>query len=129
MTHYKPDPQADYKLEQLIGNLLRAGVFIAAAVVLLGGILYLAQHGTGHPDYHSFHGESSELKSVAAVVKGAAGLDSRSIIQLGLFLLVLTPIARVVFSAVGFALERDYVYVVITVFVLAVLLVSLMKIR
>ena len=129
MTHYKPDPQADYKLEQLIGNLLRAGVFIAAAVVLLGGILYLAQHGTGHPDYHSFHGESSELKTVAAVVKGAASLDSRSIIQLGLFLLVLTPIARVVFSAVGFALERDYVYVVITVFVLAVLLVSLMKIR
>ena len=129
MRHYQPDPQADYKLEQLIGNLLRAGVFIAAAVVLLGGILYLAQHGTGHPDYHSFHGESSELKTVAAVVKGAASLDSRSIIQLGLFLLVLTPIARVVFSAVGFALERDYVYVVITVFVLAVLLVSLMKIR
>ena len=129
MTHYKPDPQADYKLEQLIGNLLRAGVFIAAAVVLLGGILYLAQHGTGHPDYHSFHGESSALRSVAAVVKGAASLDSRSIIQLGLFLLVLTPIARVIFSAVGFALERDYVYVVITVFVLAVLLVSLMKIR
>src|SRR2546421_12488415 len=129
MTHYKPDPQADYKLEQLIGNLLRAGVFIAAAVVLLGGILYLAQHGAGHPDYHSFHGQSSELKSVAAVIKGAASLDSRSIIQLGLFLLVLTPIARVVFSAVGFALGRDYVYVVITVFVLAVLLVSLMKIR
>jgi len=129
MTHYQPDPQADYKLEQLIGNLLRAGVFIAAAVVLLGGILYLAQHGSTRPDYHSFHGESSALKSVPAVVKGAASLDSRSIIQLGLLLLVLTPIVRVVFSAVGFALERDYVYVTITVFVLAVLLVSLVKIR
>ena len=129
MTHYEPDPQADYKLEQMIGSLLRAGVFIAAAVVLLGGILYLAQYGSTHPAYHAFHGESSELRSVTSVVKDAARLDSRSIIQLGLFLLVLTPIARVVFSAVGFALERDYVYVVITVFVLAVLLVSLMKIR
>ena len=45
MTHYEPDPQADYKLEQVIGGLLRAGVSIAAAVVLLGGILYLAQYG------------------------------------------------------------------------------------
>ena len=129
MTHYEPDPQADYKLEQVIGSLLRAGVFIAAAVVLLGGILYLAQYGSTRPAYHAFHGESSELRSVTAVVKDAASLDSRSIIQLGLLLLVLTPIARVVFSAGGFLLERDYIYVAITLFVLAVLLVSLIKIR
>ena|SRR5947209_5351569 len=123
-----PDPAADYKLEQLIGNLLRAGVFLAAAFVLIGGIFYLAQHGSGHPDYHSFRPEASALRTVSGVVKDAAALDSRGIIQLGLLLLIFTPIARVIFSAIGFALERDYLYVAITLIVLGVLLYSLLKI-
>ena len=46
-------------------------------------------------------------------------------IQLGLLILIATPVARVAFSAFGFAVERDYLYVGITLFVLAVLLYSL----
>jgi len=43
---------------------------------------------------------------------------------LGLLLLIATPIARVAFSIVGFALERDRMYVVFTLIVLAILLYS-----
>lgn len=119
----------DFRIEQIIGNLLRAGVIIAAVVVLAGGVLYLAHHGREHPDYQSFHDEASNLRSVSGVVHDALHGDSAGIVQLGLLLLILTPIARVVFSAVGFLEERDHMYTVITLIVLAVLIFSLMGIK
>ncbi len=116
----------DQKIEHIVGNLLRAGVMLAAAVVLTGGILYLLRHGGAQPDYRSFRGEPAELRSVAGIRESALTVHSRGIIQLGLLLLVLTPIARVLFSAFAFALERDMTYVVITLIVLAVLIYSLL---
>jgi uncharacterized membrane protein len=49
-------------------------------------------------------------------------LHGRGIIQLGLLLLIATPIARVAFAAYGFARQRDWMYVGIAAFVLSVLL-------
>ena len=54
-----------------------------------------------------------------------AGFHGQAIIQFGLLLLIATPVARVAFAAIGFAMERDYLYVVITLIVLVVLLYSL----
>lgn len=119
----------DYRLEQIIGNLLRAGVVIAAVVVLAGGVLYLMQHGAAHADYHQFNSVPEGLRSVSGVLHSVLTLDSAGIIQLGLLLLILTPIARVVFSALGFAMEGDRMYVAITLLVLAVLLGSLIGAR
>jgi uncharacterized membrane protein len=124
-----PKAWTDYRVEQIIGTLLRVGVLASALVVLLGGALYIAQEGRTQPNFHTFHGEPENLRSVPAVVQGAGKLQSRAIIQLGLLLLILTPIARVVFSAFAFALERDRMYVVITLIVLAVLLYSLLGLR
>ncbi|MBV9608750.1 MAG: DUF1634 domain-containing protein, partial [Acidobacteria bacterium] len=95
-------------------------------VVFAGGIAFLVRYGNGHPDYHSFRGEPSDLRSVEAIVRDTAALSSRGIIQFGLLLLILTPIARVVFSVVAFALEHDRMYVVITLIVLGVLMYSLL---
>jgi uncharacterized membrane protein len=52
-------------------------------------------------------------------------LSGRGVIQLGLLLLVATPVARVACSVVGFLRERDYVYVALTLIVLVVLIYSL----
>ena len=117
----------DYRLEQIIGNLLRAGVVLAASVVFAGGVLYLLQHGTEKPNYHTFHEVPGDLRRVPGIVNEALALHSDGIIQLGLLLLVLTPISRVAFSAVGFFEEGDRMYVVITLIVLAVLLFSLLR--
>ena len=45
----------------------------------------------------------------------------RALIQLGLLLLIATPVARVAFSVFAFERQRDWTYVGITLFVLAVL--------
>ena len=116
----------DLRIEIIIGSLLRAGVLLAASVVLIGGVFYLARHGHETVNYTTFHGEPEALKSIPAVVDGIVSLSARAIIQFGLLLLIATPIARVAFSAIAFALEKDYMYVVITLIVLGVLLYSLL---
>ena len=115
----------DQRLARWIGNLLRLGVATAAAVVLVGGVLYLAGHGMDEPSYHVFRGEPTQLRSVRGIVGSAFRMGGPGIIQLGLLLLIATPIARVAFAALGFALERDRTYVVVSLIVLATLLFSL----
>jgi uncharacterized membrane protein len=112
-------------MEQIIGNLLRIGVIIAAAMVFIGGVLYLIHYGTTSPDYRVFRGEPSDLRSLSGIVTDTFSLRSRGIIQLGILLLIATPVARVVFSVFGFALQRDYTYVIVTLIVLGVLMYSL----
>jgi uncharacterized membrane protein len=115
----------DEKIDQIISILLRSGVLISALVVLGGGIFYLILYGATLPDYGVFRGEPADLRSVSGIVKDVLSFDSRGIIQFGLLILVATPVARVVFSILAFALQRDRTYVIVTLIVLAVLLYSL----
>jgi uncharacterized membrane protein len=116
----------DEKLEIAIGRMLQAGVMLAALVVLVGGVLYLRQSsGAARPDYWHFHGVSGDLRSPAGIVKLAAHGDAGGLIQLGLLVLIATPIFRVVVAGVGFLMERDRMYVWVSVAVLAVLIFSL----
>lgn len=116
----------DRRLEIIIGNLLRVGVLLAAGIVTIGALLYLAHYRSTPANFHTFTTESDSLRSMQGIVRSAAHLDSRALIQLGLLLLIATPVARVVFAVVGFSLERDKLYVVISSIVLAVLVFSLL---
>ena len=122
----KTQPWTDQTIENVVGNLLRAGVSIAAAVVLMGGVIYLARHGTETANYRIFRGEPSEFRSVTGILRQVIALRGRGIIQLGLLLLIATPVARVAFSVWAFAEEHDRMYVGFTLIVLAVLLYSLL---
>ena len=119
-------PWTDQKIEEVVGNLLRTGVMLSAVVVLFGGIIYLARHGTEPADYGVFHGEPEELRTVGGIVRYAFSFHGRGIIQLGLLLLIATPVARVAFAVWGFAAERDRLYVFFTVVMLLILLGSLL---
>jgi uncharacterized membrane protein len=121
---FKPQPWRDRRIEIILGNLLRTGVLLSAAVVLCGAFIYLARHGHEPADYRVFRGEPSEFRSIAGVIQSAINGRGGGLIQLGLLLLIATPIARVSFSVVGFAIERDRLYVVFTLIVLAILLYS-----
>ena len=116
----------DQSVELAIGNLLRTGVVCSAAVVLCGAIVYLARNGASAADYHVFRGEPADLRSVTGIIEDALSLRGRGIIQLGLLMLIGTPVARVVFSIWGFAAERDPLYVVVATIVLVILLYSLL---
>jgi uncharacterized membrane protein len=115
----------DEQVEQFLGTLLRSGVIVAGAVVLFGGIFYLLHYGGTFPDYRVFRGEPADLRSVLEIVKDSLSFHSRGLIQLGLLLLIATPVLRVVFSVFAFALQRDLTYVLTTLIVLSVLVYSL----
>jgi uncharacterized membrane protein len=115
----------DERVEILIANLLRAGVLIAALVVIGGAVPYLGLHPRARVAYHTFRGEPDELTTVHGILQYAFSGNARGVMQLGLLLLIATPIARVAFSAIAFAIERDRMYIVFTLIVLAVLLYSL----
>jgi uncharacterized membrane protein len=116
----------DEQVEQVVGTLLRSGVIIAALVVLMGGILYLIRYGATFPDYRVFRAEPAGLRSVSGIFKETLSFHSHGLIQLGLLLLIATPIARVAFSIFAFTLQRDRTYVIITLIVFAVLMYSLL---
>jgi uncharacterized membrane protein len=72
-----------------------------------------------------FHGEPADLRQVKGVLSDAFSGDGLGIMQLGLLLLIATPVARVAFSLAAFAVQRDRLYVVVTLTVLAVLTFSM----
>jgi uncharacterized membrane protein len=115
----------DQRVEEIIGNLLQTGVMLSAAIVLFGAAIFLFRHGTSSADYRVFKGEPTDLRSVHGIVERAVHLSGRGIIQLGLLLLIATPVARVAFAIYGFAAEGDRLYVGFTIIVLVVLLYSL----
>ncbi len=115
----------DEQVEQIVGIILRSGVIVAALVVLMGGIIYLIRYGATFPDYRVFRGEPPDLRSLSGIVMDAFSFRSHGIIQLGLLLLIATPVARVAFSIVAFALQRDRTYVFVTLIVFGVLIYSL----
>ena len=121
----------DTRIEQIIGNLLRAGVLISAVVVALGAFVRLGKHGPDNAErYRRFHPVEEKYRRpveiVRAMLKREEG-QGRALIQFGLLLLIATPVARVIFSAFAFAREGDFTYVLITLFVLTVLLYSLLS--
>jgi uncharacterized membrane protein len=114
----------DRRVETVVGQLLRAGVILSAGVVLLGGIVFLIRHGLELANYRVFVGEPSELRTLRGIFNRVLAFRGRGIIQLGLLLLIATPIARVAFSIFGFVEEKDRMYVAFTTIVLAILLYS-----
>jgi uncharacterized membrane protein len=116
---------SDHAVEQLIGRLLQFGVLTAAIVTIIGGLLLLIQHGSVEASYAVFRGEPAHLTSVGGILRGVREMRSESIVQLGLVLLIATPVTRVAFTLVAFVLQRDRTYVAVTSIVLAVLLYGL----
>jgi uncharacterized membrane protein len=116
----------DRNIEIFIGQVLRIGVIISCAVAVIGGVLYLLHHGMQTmPDYGTFHGEDAAYTSLPGIIKGLGTGSPTEIIQLGVAILIATPIIRIALSLVSFILEKDKLYVVITLIVLCVIMTSM----
>src|SRR5262249_50887553 len=112
-------------VEIIIGNLLRAGVVLSAFVVVIGATIYLIRHGRSPVEYRVFLSEPPELRQISGIWREMFDLHGRGIIQFGLLLLIATPVARVIFSMIGFRAEKEKMSVGFTAIVLIVLLYSL----
>jgi len=108
-----------------MGSVLRYGVVLAAVLVAAGGVAYLFERWDHAEHYRDFVGSPASLTTPSAILRGALALDPASLIALGLVVLVLTPVARVVFALLAFAEQRDRLYVIFTLIVLAVLAIGL----
>ncbi len=129
-----PSREQDQRMEITMAVLLRAGVIIAAVLVAIGGALVLRHPSSPVPDYTVFrppvqHAASASanvpFRSISGVLQQLRTGSGGSIIALGLLVLVATPIARVIFAIIGFARERDWLYTVVSLIVLAILAFSL----
>ena len=118
------------QLELLVSNVLRSGVIVSSIVTIVGFALlvWATYAGTPHPGlaavYPAPRGHAEVLRTPAEVAAGLLGGDPSAVVILGLLILLFTPIVRVAVSTLGFAFQRDWTYVAITLYVLAVLGVS-----
>ncbi|TAE58905.1 MAG: DUF1634 domain-containing protein [Nostocales cyanobacterium] len=119
--------QSEKLLENLLSNLLKYGVLIASTVVLIGGILYLINHGSEPAHYHTFRGTSPEYCSLIGIIEAISSGSRRAIIQLGLLILISVPILRVIISFFTFLFWRQFSYVIITFLVLVTITYSLLS--
>jgi uncharacterized membrane protein len=134
-----PTTWSDEFIVVCVGNLLRVGVVASAAVILAGGLIHLYYHGGEvAPDRRSFTPAIPEFSRPTAIARAAmTGQNAkgetvgpgegrgRALIQLGLLVLIGTPVMRVAFSIFAFARQRDVVYVILPMIVLAVLIYGL----
>jgi uncharacterized membrane protein len=116
---------ADKDIQVILGTLLRTGVIASMTVVFIGAVIYLYTYHSVIVDYTKFEPSKTPYSSIFAILQGLSTLDSRAIIQFGTLLLIFTPVTRIVFSIFSFLIERDYLYVLIGLFVLCIILISL----
>ncbi|MGI0090236.1 MAG: DUF1634 domain-containing protein [Nitrososphaerales archaeon] len=125
------------RMQNFLGNTLLYGVLLSTAIVVTGLILMAVTASTGYGCDNSAdslsciltykansipHGDyPSSLFSLAA---GLPQLKPFAVIELGILVLLATPVFRVFASLVLFSLEKDKPFILITLFVFLVLLFS-----
>lgn len=112
-------------MQQLIGNALRIGVTTACIIALVSGIYYLIAHGAEPvPNYKVFTHEPQSYTTFGGIISGVLQFQAKNWIQLGVIVLMLTPIVRIILSLIDFARERDWLYVSITAIVFLIIIAN-----
>ncbi|UKB82713.1 DUF1634 domain-containing protein [Chryseobacterium sp. MEBOG06] len=111
----------DVDLNRSVGNLLRLGVILSVATSLIGFIKLFLEGFEMPKKYTSLDIGSSSEQVWAHFWNSLCKGEGMAIIQLGILLLIFTPLMRIVFALIGYLKEKDYVYVVISSIVLAIM--------
>lgn len=117
----------DKDMQAIIGWILRVGVIVSMSIVFVGGVIYLWRHGREVADHQKFTGIPEFIRTAGGIFHGVITWRGRAIIQTGIALLIATPIMRIIFAAVGFALEKDKLYLFISLLVLAIIFASMLS--
>ena len=112
--------------EAVIGLVLATGVAIAALLVFVGGILYVAQHALQPVHYAVFHHEPQVFARLGDILSIHAFSSRRSLIQMGLVLLILLQAVRLAFCMWLFAAERHWLHFNLSLFLLILIVNGLL---
>lgn len=117
----------DTPFQRLLARVLLTGVLASAALIAIGFFGSLLVGWTG-----SLLGAAAVSEPDASFANLAADLATLrplAIAQLGILVLIATPVLRVLVSVLEYVHLRDPIYTAITAAVLAILLASLLVIR
>ncbi|CAH0238193.1 DUF1634 domain-containing protein [Chryseobacterium sp. WG14] len=114
----------DIDLNRSVGNLLRLGVILSVITSMIGFIKLFTEGFEMPKKYTSLDIGNSSEKVWSHFWNSLCKGEGMAIIQLGILLLIFTPLMRIVFALIGYLKEKDYVYVVISSIVLAIMAVS-----
>lgn len=116
---------SDTDLQSIIGNVLRYGVWTALSVAGIGGIILFFNKGNETVNFTNFVEKDDNIITVVQnILAGVGQGNGESIIFLGILLLFLTPILRIFLSLLSFFLEKDWLYVFITLIVIGIIVFS-----
>jgi uncharacterized membrane protein len=114
----------DVDLNRSVGNLLRLGIILSVATSLIGFIKLFTEGFEMPKKYTSLAIANSSDKVWSHFWNSLCKGEGMAIIQLGILLLIFTPLMRIIFALIGYLKEKDYIYVFISSVVLAIMAVS-----
>ena len=114
----------DVDLNRSVGNLLRLGVLLSVITSIIG-FIKLFTDGFVMPKKYTLLDMGTSSEKVwglfwRSLMKG----EGMAIIQLGILMLILTPLMRIIFALIGYLKEKDYTYVIISSIVLIIMIIS-----
>lgn len=117
-----------YEINDILSLVLRLGVVICLILLLTGVILIFVTGGGGGytveqiTNYNTSGSNSFSLNSssipLSGIVNGLVHLNGIYYITLGLWVLIFTPISIVVLALFEFLIQKNKLYIILTVIVL-----------
>ena len=118
----------DAQLQNSLARVMLTGVLVAAAIMAAGLVWFVATHEGMPTGDHVFSGEPKYFENPLSMLQRAFDLTAvghrRSLIIIGVVLLLINPLIRVAFAAFVFAAQRNKLYTVVSLVVLGVLVLS-----
>ncbi len=118
----------DVQIQNGLARLMLGGTLIAAAIMLAGLMWYLTANPGVKSSDHVFSGEPKYFENPVQMFQRAIDIKEvghrRSLLMIGILLLLINPALRVAFAALGFVAQKDKLYAGISLFVFAVLVFS-----
>lgn len=121
------EPNLD-PIKLMLAKVLQYGLMTSLFLVSMGGFQFLEQHGSQTvPAYATLIKQIPQINPIklSAISDGLRQGDGIAYIELGLFLLVATPILRVSASICAFAIRKEATYSFLASTVLVILFASL----
>ena len=102
----------------VIANIIKTGVFVSSFFIITGIILGFIQGADGVL--------TLERYTFNEMLRGLVSFNYYSYLMFGIFLLILTPVLRILGLLYVYIEEKDYKFVKICILVLVILIVSLL---